>query len=75
MPGGADHGKPAEFHYRVVVVFVGPAEFNVGAPAGHLRGDGDPTNVPGFGDDSGFFCVVFRVEHVHVDVVFPQGLG
>ena len=75
MPGGADHGKPAEFHYRVVVVFVRPAEFNVGAPTGHLRGDGDPTNVPGFGDDSGFLRVVFRVEHVHVDVVFPQGLG
>ena len=39
------------------------AEFNIGAAAGHVGGDGDGAALAGARDDFGFLLVVLRVEH------------
>ncbi len=52
---GADHEEAAEFGDAF-------AEFDVGAAAGHVGGDGDRALLAGAGDDLGLLAVVFGVE-------------
>ena len=48
------------------------AEQNVGAAAGHVRGDRDVALAPGLRDDLGFLRVVLRVEHDVLDAALAQ---
>ena len=43
------------------------AEFDVGSPASHVRGDGYGLGLPGFRDDLGLMLVELGVEHVVPD--------
>jgi hypothetical protein len=43
---------------------------DVGAPAGHVGGDGDMAELPGLGHDLRFLFVVLGVEHLVLDA-FP----
>ena len=47
------------------------AEFDVGAAAGHVGGDGDGAALAGAGDDLGLLLVELRVEH-RVDDARPS---
>ena len=40
------------------------AEFDVGAAAGHVRGDGDGAVLAGASNDLGFLLMVLRVQNV-----------
>ena len=48
------------------------AEQNVGAAAGHVRGDGHGALASGLGDDFRFAFVLLGVEHVVLDAVPAQ---
>ena len=62
---GADHVQAAEFgHAR--------PEFNVGAAAGHVRGDGHRAALAGARDDFGFLLVILGVEHGVDDALLLQ---
>ena len=43
------------------------AELDVGAAAGHVRGDRDFARLAGVGDDFRFFCDLVGVEHLVLD--------
>jgi len=51
------------------------AQFNVGAAAGHVGGDGDGAERPGFGDDLGFLFVEARVQHGMRDFLAIENAG
>jgi hypothetical protein len=48
------------------------AEQDVGAAAGHVRGDGNRGLAPGLRDDLGFLRVVFRVQHDVLDAALLE---
>jgi hypothetical protein len=74
VPAGADDVQTAELDHLLVVGLVGTAEPDVGAAAGHLRGDGDGPELAGFGDDRGLLSVVLGVEHHCGDPATLQSL-
>ncbi len=51
-------------HVQAAHVRDAGAEFDVGAAARHVGGDGDGAALPRAGDDLGFLLVVFGIEHV-----------
>ena len=51
------------------------AQNDVGAPAGHVGGNGDMAELPRLGHDFGFFFVVLGVQDLVLDVFPPQELA
>ena len=63
----ADHVEAAERRDPVVFRLVLAAQPDVGAAAGHVRGDRDRAERAGAGDDARFHRVVLRVQHLAGD--------
>ena len=57
---GAQDVEAAPFHHPF-------AQDDVGAPAGHVGGDGHHAHLPGVGHDLGLFLVLLGVEHFVFD--------
>ncbi len=62
MPSHADHQQPAQPSHFITVAS-GPAEPDVGAPAGHLGRDRDRSQGARLGHDRGLMRVVLGVQH------------
>ena len=54
--------RSVPMHVQAADVGDAGAEFDVGAAAGHVGGDGDGAALAGAGDDLGFLLVVLGVE-------------
>ena len=46
-----------------------PGPANVGAPTGHVGGNGHRTLLPGLGDNLGLFFVLLGIEHFMLDTL------
>ena len=51
------------------------AELDVGAPPGHVGGDGDRARLARLGDDIGLLLVIAGVEHAVLDLAFLEQSG
>ena len=63
------------FHFGPEQALDTAAEHDVGAAAGHVRGDGNRTLAPGLGDDVRLALVVFRVQRLVRNPRFLEALG
>ena len=74
MAGGTDNRQATQFRYRIVVSFVCTAQLNIGAAPGHLRRDGNASNIAGLGDDLCLLLIIFGVEYIDFNAPLAESI-